>query len=230
MTGVIGGLVGLAFLAGGGLLVGFHETKRDGDGFYTSYAKQLATPTYALTSDTLDVGTEGPGWLFRRDRLGSVRVATKGTGNHPMFIGVGPTREVAAYLKSVAHDQVSDLDGDRPVTYERHAGASAPQRPATQQFWAVSTAGTEAQVVKWPVTKGSWTVVVMNADGSRGVRTTATIGADIPLVFGIGIGLLAVGVLIGSGAGVALYFSRRRPRRSSSESPVASRLPRGTEG
>ncbi len=61
VAGALAGLFALALLATGGVLVGAHATKRDSSGFYSTSAKALATPTYALVSDGLDVGTDGHG-------------------------------------------------------------------------------------------------------------------------------------------------------------------------
>ena len=211
--GSLAGLVALVLLAGGGVLLWAHETKRDADGYYATGAEGLATSTYAFVSDGLDVGMDGPDWLFRRGRLGTIRVSATGTSGHPVFVGIGRTTRVESYLHSVAHDEVSDFDVDPfSVTYARRMGTAAPAAPSGQGLWAVNSSGAGRQTLTWPVRKGSWAVVVMNGDASKGVRADVSVGARVPFLFWLAIGLLAVGVALGAGAGAAVFFGSRTRR------------------
>src|SRR5215218_6389045 len=157
-------LLALAPLAGGGALVAAHATQRDADGYYASGPKPLSTPTHALASHILDVGTGGPDWLFREGRLGTVRITATGTDGKPIFVGVAREWKLATYLNGVAHDEVTDFDAD-PFSpkYVREPGATAPAAPDAQSFWAEESSGTGPQTVVWPQDKGIWAVVVMNA-------------------------------------------------------------------
>lgn len=136
ILGALTGLLALALLAGGGVLMWAHGTQRDADGFYATGPKSLSTTTYALVSDRLDVGRSGPDWLFRGGRLGTVRVTAIGDGAHPIFVGVGRRSAVASYLRSVAHDEVADFEVDPfSVRYSRRPGDATPAVPASQGFW-----------------------------------------------------------------------------------------------
>ena len=171
-TGTLAGLLALALLVGGGALVWSHGTKRDADGFYAGGSRTLTTPTYALVSEGLDVGVGGPDFLFGQGRLGTVRVTATGSAAHPIFVGIGPVSRVNSYLRSVAHDAVTDFAVDPfTVTSARRAGDKAPLEPATQNFWAAKSSGRGRQSMTWPVAKGNWAVVVMNADAARSDRT-----------------------------------------------------------
>ena len=210
-------LLALLPLGVGGVLVGVHSTQRDADGFYASGANPLFTSTHALVSDTLDVGTDGPDWLFRKGRLGSIRVTANGTADKPIFVGIARQSQIDSYLHGVAHEEVKDFDLDPfTVTTARQRGALSPARPAAQNMWAESATGTGPQSVVWQVTKGDWAVVVMNANGSRGVTTDLTVGAKLGLLLWLGIALLAVGATLLLSGGAMIFGGTRRPQPAAS--------------
>ena len=129
---VVGGiavLIGIVALVGGGALVGVHETQRDSDGYYASGRNAIASPTHALVSDELDVGTGGPDWLFRHGRLGTVRVTATGS-TRSRSSSASPVKDVDAYLRGVAHDDVTDFDLD-PFSLDvaRSQGTRTPVAP-----------------------------------------------------------------------------------------------------
>ena len=210
VTGALSGALALALLAGGGALVWAHGSKQDPQGYYSTGAKHLTTPTYALVSEGLDVGVDGPDSLFRNGRLGTVRVTATGSRSHPIFVGIARKSQIVSYLGTVSHDAVTDFEVDPfSVTYARRAGASIPAAPGKQTFWAAKASGSGRQTMSWKVAKGDWAVVVMNADATRGVRTNVSVGAKAPLLLELGIGLLAGGGLAAAGAGLALYHGTR---------------------
>jgi hypothetical protein len=229
VLGAVLAVLSLAPLAAGGFLVSVHETERDADGYYATGANPLSTPTSALVSDELDVGTDGPDWLFREGRLATVRVTATGTGEDPVFVGIARTAQVDAYLDGVAHDEITDFELDPfSVTKARHQGIETPAPPAEQPIWAESARGTGAQTIAWPVQQGDWAVVVMNADGSPGVETDVSVGAKVDLVLWLGIGLLVLGGLLAIGGAVLLIAALRRPRTRSAAAPPRPADAKGT--
>jgi hypothetical protein len=93
----------------------------------------------------------------------------------------------------------------------RLPGRAPELAPAQQGFWTVQSSGTGTRTLVWPVEEGSWTVVVMNADGSRGVDVRADVGAKAPALEWISLGLLAGGLVLLGGAVALLVFAVRRP-------------------
>lgn len=206
--GSIGVLVGLALLAGGGAAV-WGLSQRDGSGYFNTRTHGVSTTSYAFASDTLDMGPDAPGWFG--ENFATIRV--QASARQPVFIGIGRADDVKRYLAQVPHTVVTDLDTDPfRVTSHGTAGGETPAPPASQRFWAVQTSGTGTQTIKWPVEKGSWSAVVMNADGSRNVAVGLRIGTRIPALGWVAFGLIAAGVVLLLLGGVLIYLGARRPR------------------
>lgn len=209
--GSIGVLVGLALLAGGGAAV-WGLSQRDGSGYFSTGTHQVATPTYALVSDTLDMGPDPQGWLG--ESFATVRI--QASSRQPVFIGIARPRDVERYLARVQHTVITDLDTD-PFRLTSHpvGGSASPAPPAAQGFWRVQASGPGSQTIKWPLEKGNWSAVGMNADGSQGVSVALRLGARVPALKWVAIGLLAGGGLILLLGGVLIYLgARTRPTGS----------------
>jgi hypothetical protein len=91
----------------------------------------------------------------------------------------------------------------RTTTYREHAGGAPATSPGEASFWSASVSGTGTQTLSWKPQPGDWTLVVMNADGSRGVAVNAAIAATLPVLGWLwvvlvvsGLVLLAIGVLV----------------------------------
>ena len=82
-------------------------------------------------------------------------------------------------------------------------------------FWAASASGTGTQAVTWEVEDGDWSVVVMNADASRGVDADVKAGAELPFLASLGWGTLIAGlVALVIAATFAVVGMRARQRRA----------------
>jgi hypothetical protein len=215
-------LVALAALVGGGFLLWANYARRDATGFYTTGSHPFATPSRALVTDGFDVETSDAGFLFDSGHLARVRL--RGASDDPakrIFIGIGPTADVTGYLSAVSHAQVSDVDLDPfKATYEPHRGTEKPPPPRTRRFWAASMSGSGTQTLIWPVEDGDWSVVVMNADGSPGVRVHVSAGAKAAFPFRLGLGLAIGGVLV-LVLGIALIVLGARLGRGAPPAPAA---------
>ena len=92
-------------------------------------------------------------------------------------------------------------------------GSATPSPPQTQHFWVASVSGTGPQTLRWDPANGSWTVVVMNADGGAGVDVTADLGATMPMLTGVTIGSFVFAGLFLTGGVVLMVIAFRRSRR-----------------
>ena len=103
----------------------------------------------------------------------------KSANGKPVFAGIARTRDVDAYLLGSAHTTLTDVDVDPfEPKYERAPGTGTPARPADQRFWVATSDGSKP--LDWKVKDGTWSVVVMNADGSPGVDARVSAGASLP--------------------------------------------------
>ncbi len=189
--GSIAAVVALVLIGTAALSFWASDYKTDADGFHTTATHTYSTPTRALTTENIAVGTDVPNWL--ENHLGTIRIDPQGTG---AFVGVARTHDVDAYLDQVAHDQITDLDYDPfSIDTARRAGEGRPAMPAAQTFWAATS--TDGRKLEWKAREGEWTVVVMNADATPGVSVDAKAGAKLPLLDELGWGLAIPGAVLG---------------------------------
>jgi hypothetical protein len=208
---VLGGIatvLAFALLAGGCAIVAVDRTQRDDDGFLMSPTEDFSTPTYAIASESADVDFDGSEWVVE-SFVGTVRIRSE--SERPVFVGIAPEADATAYLNSVEHDVVTDIE-DEP-SYSRRAGGSPENPPEEKTFWVASTTGAGERTLDWEPEDGDWTVIAMNTDGTRGVSAELSIGAKLDSVIWIGVGLLVAGGLLAAGAALAITAGIRRRRR-----------------
>ena len=183
VAGSVAGLLAIGLIAAGTLLL-WGDSEKDDQGYLSTGKDRYAASTYALASDNLDVDLDGAGWIMDRDDLGNVRLEVESSGGKPVFVGIARTSDVADYLRGTSYTEVTDVDySPFHASYrERDRGGDRPARPADQDFWAASSHGSGTQTVAWDLEDGDWSIVVMNADGSRGVDTDISAGAKIPFL------------------------------------------------
>ena len=230
VIGALIALVGFGMVVGGaGALVGY-GTHRDADGYFRTPSVRLASPTYAIVSDHIDLSTRpGPSdWLIDRGGLGTVKLALRPADpTQPVFAGIGPSTDVARYLQGVSRDQVRDVDvSPNRVRYRRIAGEAVPAAPVDQTFWAAQITTDTTKDLTWKVESGDWTVVIMNADASRGVDTNARLGIKVSWFLPAAIGLLVLGlVLLAGGTVLAILGGRGLARAEEAPSPIPAPWP-----
>jgi len=207
VVGVVAGIIAFGLLAGGCALVAVDQTQRDSDGFLMSPSRELTTSTYAIVSESAELDTGGAEWALDAF-LGTVRIRSE--SDRPVFVGIGPAAEVDGYLAGVERDEIHDLDNSGDPRYTNRPGDAPSTRPEQQTFWAKSVTGSGEQTLDWSPEDGSWRVVLMNADASRGVSSDMSIGAELDSVLWIGIGLLLVGGLVAAAAALAISAGVRR--------------------
>ena len=192
VLGTILGLLALVALAIAGTGIWADKTQRDADGYFVTGTHAYVSNGYAVTRKSVDVNNV-PDSIAK---LARVRIHARGQDGVPVFVGVAPRERVAAYLTGVPHTEVRDFDLDPwKATSDVIGGARKPSPPAQQHFWVASATG-PAPTLAWKVKKGDWSFVVMNANASRGVATTASLGANIRYLGWLWVGFLVTGVVL----------------------------------
>jgi hypothetical protein len=214
-------LVALVLLGAGGTGVWADRTQRDA-GYVTTGVHEFSTSGSALATEPTHLGSPGVGWLYSPGLLGKVRIrVTPASAGPPLFVGIGRSSDVDRYLAGVQHTVVSDFFGDKV----QYIGGGRPRSaPGTQPFWVASSTGFGARTLKWDPHSGSWTVVVMNANARPGIGVRTDLGARMPAVLWIAIGLLVAGAVFLAGGGL-LIAGAIRGRRASHASADAKTGP-----
>ena len=198
---VIGGsilaTVGAVMALGGGAVLAVTGTD---DTFQTGH-HDVSTPTTALVSDVAKI--EGTNEVA--DAIGRPRVKISSDavpGGKPVFVGVAHKADVDRYLAGAEIDKVTDVHSDLELDKERRPGSVKAKPPTTQSFWVARSSGSTASI-DWKVRDGNYRVVVMNADGTKGVATETKAGLEIPHLSTISLITLLIG-LGAAGGGIAL--------------------------
>jgi hypothetical protein len=205
-TGV-GAMLALGGLIAGGAGVATLATIGS-DGTIASGQQTFATSGAALVTSPADVdGIDDAGHIVGDARVRvSLRSASAKRG---LFVGVGPAQQVERYLAAAPIDEVTDFEVD-PFTLTRHArgGTARPAPPASQDFWVAQSSGRPDATLRWKLHSGEYRMVVMNADGSRGVNARGDLAFTIPHTAAIAWSLIGGGLLLLLG-GVATILSAR---------------------
>jgi hypothetical protein len=186
----VGG-VALVSLVGADGSVGLAPTRLIGSG-------------YAITLPQVDVPSLPDGQHVRLD-------VSLEQGDRPLFLGIGPTSDVDAYLRDVPIDVIEQIDQPGAATTSPVTGNAEPAAPEAQPFWAITATG-DAPSISWTARPGEWTLVVMSTPPRRTLDVTATGSVTLPILGPLGFVLLAIAVaVLGAGAWMIVRAARRPP-------------------
>jgi hypothetical protein len=213
-------IAALTFLVAGGLLTAAGAVvvadagMRDSQGFLMSESTAVTSPGAAVVSPDLLVDRGAPSALVPRRVLGDAKARVTSAPGRSVFVGLARSGDVAAYLSGVGHSTLLDPSASTPngvPTYRYRDGGPAPGKPGLEGPWVTWSSGTGTQVITWPVEAGSWTLVVMNADGSSRVAADVAVGATVPAARWLAAALgVSGGLLMALAAGLFAVGLRRR--------------------
>jgi hypothetical protein len=207
-------LLSLILLGAGGTGLWAEFTQRDA-GYVTTGGHEFSTSGSALTTEPTDLGSPGVAWLYSPALLGKVRIRVTPISAGPaLFVGIGRSTDVDRYLTGVDRTVISDFFGNKV----KAVGGGPPRSaPGTQHFWVASSTGPGERTLKWDPHGGSWTVVVMKANGRPGIGVRADLGARMPAVLWIAIGLLLAGAVFAAGGGLLIAGAIRGRRAATGD-------------
>jgi hypothetical protein len=202
-------MTSIGMLVGGVVALVVNGASRQ-DGYVTTGSHAFSSEGSALSTDPVELDSPGVGWLYSGFILGEIRIrVTPQQPGADVFVGIARTADVRQYLAGVGQSVISDIWGDD--TYEI-AGGSPGEPPDAQDFWVASDAGTGPRTVTWDPGNGSWTVVVMNADGSPGLRVRTDLGAEMPMLLPAAVIALVLGAILAIVGGLLMAGAIRRAR------------------
>ena len=206
LVGLVLAVVGFLTMVSAGLalaLVGFDNTIATGK-------TEFSTPTAAIAADVGGLGGDASDRAWGDGDSVELRLRAAAGGDKDLFAGVGPSKEVEAYLDTVPWDQLDSLSSGRfsssvdDVDYTRQGRRGDPRElapPTEQTFWSDSTTGPDA-ALDWKFKSGDHTVVLMNADGSVDMVANGSAEIEIPrlswallVAAVVGLVLLVIGLL-----------------------------------
>jgi hypothetical protein len=227
---VIGSLVlltGLACILGGGGVLVAERVLADESGYVSLRSRTVEQDAHAVVAPIL---IEGSSWFWRQYAVTlRLDVTGRGADAEPLFIGLADRVDVDRYLGGVQTAKVRSLhfpEGNpqtRPLLrYEVTTGTIVPEAPTAQRFWLESASGTKAQSLEWRLEAGDYSLVLMNADGSRGIDASVSVGAKAPIVLTVAAVILGVGAVLFALGLVAIILSVHGVRGVAAAQPPAA--------
>jgi hypothetical protein len=110
---------------------------------------------------------------------------------------------------------VTDFDVE-PFRVTRHdePGTRVATPPAGQDFWLDSDEGPGRARLDWAMRDGEYRFVVMNADGSPGVRSSTRVSVTLPHVAAVAAAIGGSGLVLLLGGVLLVAGDRRRSGRT----------------
>ncbi|MEO5833373.1 MAG: DUF4389 domain-containing protein [Nakamurella sp.] len=194
-------LPGLGLLLGGAGLTAAYAFGRDDSGYLSAPSARVESASVAVTTQAfaLSGSLQGSQWLTE-SLDADIRLRVSPTSiDTPVFLGVGPVTDVAAFLAGTPHEEVTGLLNGA-ATFRSTAGSAEATSPTAETFWTTTATGTGTQQLDFSAQPGSWALVIMNADGSPGISATAQLDVRAGFLLSLGLILLGLGLLVTAGA------------------------------
>lgn len=219
-------VIGAVFLALGilGLIAGIIVYNLAQQGF-TIKPESLESDAYAIVLKDVELGM-GEDYRQFGLRIGPdefVVLTLTGQSNDPdkdFFVGLAEESAAAEYLDDIEYDELVGSEWELSpfqttyydIDYERNAGAGTPEDAVSQNFWEIAEHGDGSRSLEWEVEPGSYWIVLMNEDVSRGIDAEVELNIRIPDL----LGLIAIIFIVGGAAfagigGILIYFGTRPP-------------------
>lgn len=236
VTRVVSAIVGSFFLlisvglllGGAGLMVGMSAFSDD-DGYFTTPEYRIEnSDVVGVISQSFSMDDEENHWTEERsdhtdrvhmhsdfDLSNVVKFKIEAPGS---FVAIGSTNEVLDYLSGHSYLTVSEFEHMEMIT-----SLHTPLEPVNtslvaledQPFWIASG---EDVLIYSPQADDfgkDLTIVVLNINGTTGLDTTLSLGAEVPILKGVAVGLFVGGIvllIISVGCFVVAIMAKEKPK------------------
>ena len=195
-------IIGVSITVSGIAVYAVSGVYTDSSGYFTTPDFQLTqTNSVAITLSDININFKEttPQWI-QSDLGNIVKIRINLISNDTYFVGIAQTSQVNQYLQNVSYSEISKLDLVDGISYNAQINpnsvatlASNPPGNQTAFTWDASAVGN--QVLDWTPKAGSWTIVIMKADGTKGIDVGIKAGAKIPVLGAIATFLIIFGVM-----------------------------------
>ncbi len=193
--------IGIVITFSGVAVYAVSNVYTDNQGYFTSPEYHL-TPenaTAVVFSDiNINIDNNAPQWI-QTDLGKIVQIRMQLSSSQDYFIGVGPTADVDSYLANVPYAKITDFNWNTGLQLSSIINPSGTGNltnnvPGSQTFWDAN--GTQSDILNWIPKQGSWTFVVMKANGASGVDVGIKAGAKVPILTPIATFLVIFGFML----------------------------------
>ncbi|MET9021515.1 hypothetical protein ABZV93_16145 [Actinopolymorpha sp. NPDC004070] len=158
---------------------------------------RLAVPSTALVTAQQDL--ESPARLLDRlasRRADASRISVVRVDGGPVFVGIARRADEASYLSGTGVAHADFRLSPVGVRYAPVAAGRRVESPTHEGIWVAWSVGSGARTLTWPLRRGGWDLVVMNADGDPGVDVRLSVDTPSWPRWPVLAALLSGGVLL----------------------------------
>ena len=195
-------IIGVSITVSGIAVYAVSSVYTDSSGYFTTPDFQLTqTNSVAITLSDININFKDttPQWI-QSDLGNIVKIRINLISNATYFVGIAQTSQVIQYLQNVPYSEIQKLDWVNGISYKTQVNqnsnatlASTPPENQTAFTWDASAVGNQG--LDWTPKAGSWTIVIMKADGTKGIDVGIKAGAKIPVLGAIATFLIIFGVM-----------------------------------
>jgi hypothetical protein len=179
------------------------------DGSFTTPETEVRTDGAALVFDSVTIR----GRLPQEGSLATT-IGLQVRSSSDVFVGVGSASDVQRYLSGVPIDLVRELQwSNNALKTVSIPGSRSPKPPGDTSFWLESDEGSGVRKIDWTISTGDWRVVIMNADGSRGLDVTGSASVHLAALGWVAVGALIFGLVLLAAGFVLTVAGTRTPRK-----------------
>ena len=200
VIGLAGVLIALPLLFTGGSLYWVDTALTDENGFVNSVVMEVEVDGFAMVAGPAEIEDlpEIPSSPIDLGQIATLRIQAENLDpDQGIFVGIAPTDLLDDYLGGVPYAVVDEANDDGMfLSYRMNTSEQPLSPPGEQEFWTLSSTGIGFQELEWELEEGDVSFVIMNEDASDGLAFETVVGARVPLIGPVSMGLMIGGAVI----------------------------------